>query len=155
MIINNKRVKKQIGFQYLLMLGIVILSILDNSISGFYKDFISETYLYRFLAVVALFLVWLGYPLFRYDSDGEALVLEASEPILISKITGRKFVAEFPKNKLEDFRIRELMFKKTLYLHLRSKDKTTVLKSSISYLNEKEVSRLKRSLNKVLTNNKK
>ena len=155
MIINNRRVKKQIVFQYLLIVVIVAISVFDDSISGFYKDFISETYLYQFLALVVIVLFWLGYPLFNYDSDGEALVLEASEPILISKITGRKFVAEFPKNKLQDFRIKELMFKKTLYLHLRSKDKTTVLKSSISYLNEKEVSRLKKSLNKVLKNNKK
>ena len=155
MIINNRRIKKQIVFQYLLILGVIVLSILDDSISGLYKNFISEIYLYELLAVIVLILFWLGYPIFSYDSDGEALVFEASEPVLLSRLTKYKFAAEFPKAKLQDFRIKELMFKKTLYLHLRSTDKKTVLKSSISYLSDKEVSSLKKSLNKVLKNNKK
>lgn len=151
--INNKRVQKKFSVIYLLTLLVFIISILDNEISGRYSNFITKEHILILVGVISLMLFWLGMPLFNYDSDGEVLVIESSEPVLISRITRKHFISEFPKVKLYDFKIKELLLSKTLYLYLRGKKKETVLKTSVSYLNAKELLLLKRSLNKVLKNN--
>jgi len=151
--ISNKRVKKQFLVIYIITLFILIISIVDDGISGVYRNFIDEQYLLLVIIAILLMLSWLGSPLFKYDSDGEVLIIESCEPALMSRFTGKHFSAEFPKVKLINFKINELLLKKTLYLYLRGKNKDTVLKTSVSYLNSKELMLLEKSLNKVLKNN--
>ncbi len=151
--ISNERVKKQFAVIYIITLFILIISIVDDGISGTYKNFIAEEYLLLVIFAILLMLFWLGSPLFNYDSDGEVLIIESSEPALISRFVGKHFSVEFPKVKLINFEINELMLRKTLYLYLRGKSKDTVLKTPISYLSGKELLFLEKSLNKVLKNN--
>ena len=151
--ISNKRVKKQFLVIYIITLFILILSIVDNGISGIYSNFIAEEYLLLVIMAVLLMFYWLGSPLFNYDSDGEVLIIESSEPLLVSRFTGKHFSAEFPKVKLINFEINQLLLKKTLYLYLRGENKETVLKTSVSYLSGRELVLLEKSLNKVLKQN--
>ena len=153
MIINNKRVKKHFSLIYIITLFVLIISIVDDGISGTYRNFLAEEYLLLVIIGILVMMYWLGSPLFKYDSDGEVLIIESSEPILVSRFTGKHFSAEFPKVKLINFEINQLLLKKTLYLYLRGKNKEKVLKTSVSYLSGKELLLLEKSLNKVLKKN--
>jgi len=155
MVIKNGRAKKQISAVYTFVFLVFVIGVIDDMITGHYHNFLGEYFFISIFSVSLLILYWLGLPFFEYDSDGEALVVKASEPVLISNVTGKRFSAEFPKSKLVDFEIEKSFLKKTLYLHLNSKDKKTVLKTSVSYLNKNELSTLEKSLNNVLKNNDK
>ena len=74
---------------------------------------------------------------------------------MISHFFGNKFFAEFPKFKLGGYKIKNGIFRKTLYLYLKGAEKGKALKVSISYLNKKEITLLHASLKKVLRKNKK
>ena len=153
--ISNRRAKNQFTFIYVMLLSIFILNVFDDNVSGKLGGSLSNSYLLLLFLLTSFLLFWRGLPLFKYDSDGEVLIVKASEPVLISKISDSKFFAEFPKTKLRGFSIRENFFRKTLYLQLRGTDKRKTLKIPISYLNKKELVLLETSLKNVLKNNKK
>ncbi|MCK5781066.1 MAG: hypothetical protein KAH10_00610 [Flavobacteriales bacterium] len=153
--ISNRRAKHQFYAIYMTILVIFLINIIDDIIPGRYTNSIENGGLVLLLFTTVLLLFWRGFPFFKFDSDGEALVIKSSEPILYSKISDNDFFAEFPKSKLGGFKIKNGLLRKTLYLNLRSSGKRKTLKIPISYLNKDEVSSLKQSLSTVLRNNKK
>ncbi len=151
----NKRVKKRLLGIYIVGIIVLIMSTIDNYIPGAYKHFMGGDYYVQIIGILILFLFWLGYPLFRYDSEGEVLIIEASEPIFISKLFDKQFSTEFPKVKLYDFKIKSILFRRTLSLYIKGRKGKSTLKVPISYLNSREVKYLNKSLNNILKNNKK
>ena len=101
------------------------------------------------------FLIYRGLPQFVYDSDGEVLNFTASEPNL--RFLGKSFIThtEFPKRKLDSYKISSLPFRRTITLAIDSKNgKPKRQKLGISYLKRKEVKDLRRSLDRVLVTNR-
>ncbi len=139
-------------YLYLIMLLLVGFDILLINIEG---SFGSQLPLISFAVIaLALFLIYRGNPVFRYDSDGEVLILESKEP-MIGHIFRSNKLYEFPKRKLMGYRLRKLPFRKVVTLKVSSKEaKYKTLKMDISYLSRSEVRDLARSLDSVAKANK-
>ena len=92
-----------------------------------------------------------GRQIFEYDSDGEALNFKnRGLPPFVGKIASD----EFPKYKLDGFDTVSLGLFKRLYVYVDSKKaKQYTLKYDISYLTNKELMDLRKSLQKVVKNN--
>jgi len=153
--ICNKRVRYQFKFIYLIILFVFILNIIDDSITGKFGNSIGDEIVGLIFFITSFLLIWRGFPLFKFDSNGEVLIVKSSEPVLISKLSDYHFFAEFPKAKLTGFKVKKILFKKTLYMYIQGSGRRKTLRVSISYLNNKEVSLLNQSLKNVLRNNKK
>lgn len=139
-------------YLYLILLLAVGFDILLNNIEGSFGSTIPIITVV--VGVIALFLIYRGNPVFRYDSDGEVLILDSKEPMLGGILRSNKLY-EFPKRKLISYRIIRLPFRRKLILKIRSKEvKYKVLKVTISYLSSSEVRDLSRSLESVAKANK-
>ncbi|MEN8136905.1 MAG: hypothetical protein ABFR62_00545 [Bacteroidota bacterium] len=153
--ISNTRVKFQYASIYVAFLLVFALNLFDDNVSGRYGNSIENGLLIFIFLIISFLLIWRGFPFFEYDSEGEVLVIKSSEPVLISKLSDNQFFAEFPKAKLNGFKIKSSFFRRTLYLHLNGDVKTKTLKVSISCLNKNEVLLLSQSLKNALRNCKK
>lgn len=141
-------------------------SILGLSIFGFFLFLFlgefnfSDTKLYLCLGLAILLIIvlkTLGKPYFNYDSDGETINISNKKFSLLPNNLNLVNRAEFPKEKLQSFKIKTFLFSKKLELYLHSKKahkNISKIKYDISYLNSKSVSDLKKSLNKIVNENK-
>ncbi|MDZ7845906.1 MAG: hypothetical protein U5L96_03520 [Owenweeksia sp.] len=152
--LNSSRASKILLFVYLLCIFVFLFDILIINIDGSWG---SLTKLTPVAVAVVLLILYRGLPQFLYDSDGEVLNFTAREPNL--SFLGNRFVkhVEFPKRKLDSYKILRYPFKRKLQVYIRSKENHLVKQSmNISYLNSREVRDLKRSLDRVMmTNGKK
>ena len=92
---------------------------------------------------------------FEYDSNGSVLIFVNRGVLLQSLINYRETKAEFPKEKLRKYRIKNYLIYRPLYIYVKSKNggvKKVVF--DITFVSPKRVSLLEQSLNKVITNNK-
>lgn len=109
---------------------------------------------YALLVVIVLW--YIGYPQFKYDSDGEVLNFTTLEPIFGERNMRFRKHLEFPKHRLKDFAIVRRPLKRKLRLYVHRKDGTVLRQSlSISYISRSETKNLERSLQKVVDNNRK
>ncbi len=150
--LNTQTSGKVLRFIYLLCLFALIFDVVMLNIEGSWS---SITKMSPFALFVILFIIYRGLPQFIYDSDGEVLNFTAREPNF--SFLGKRFVRhmEFPKRKLLRYRVTVWPFKRQLILYIKSKEgspKRSTL--SISYLRRKELRDLKRSLDRVVANNR-
>lgn len=155
MVIKNKHTVTKLKVTYLFVISILIIVLLEGYISGIYKNLIKDEFIFTSSIVFLIFSMWRGLPILKYDSDGEVLIFKKYEPVLITRILHKQQLVEFPKQKLIKYEISSFLLRKKLYLHLDHKNKPKIVKVTISYLNNDEVSLLEKSLNKVLKNNSK
>lgn len=151
--LNSARASRILRFIYLLCLFIIIFDIIVLNIDGSWG---SLTKLSPFAILVMLIIIYRGLPQFVYDSDGEVLNFTVREPNLT--FLGSRFIKhiEFPKRKLDRYKINSYPLRRRLTLYIRSKENHIVRQTiSISYLNKKELRDLKRSLDRVVSNNSK
>ncbi len=155
--INNKKIKSYIQFIYLLIGTLFILFL----VTKFYPLRVFKripVYMFPVSGFVLLIITqYRGKQLFEYDSDGEALNFKNEDPVLSNLIPSLKKSSEFPKRKLNSYKINENPLKKTLKVTIKSKKSRTgfsQLKYDISYLKKIEIKRIKKSLDKVLDENK-
>lgn len=143
------------GYNFINTLLIMIL--VGGIISFFLEEYKfnilgSESYLLIVIPMLMLCAFYLtGRQIFEYDSDGEALNFKNRN---ILPFLNKPLSDEFPKYKLINYEIVNLLFIKRLYVTISSKNTgSTMLKYEISYLTTKEVNDLKFSLNKVVKAN--
>jgi hypothetical protein len=151
--LNSARASRVLRFIYLLCLFIIIFDIIVLNIDGSWGGL---TKLSPFAILVILVLIYRGLPQFVYDSDGEVLNFTTREPSLT--FLGSRFIKhiEFPKRKLDRYKVSSYPLRRRLTLYIRSKENHLVRQTiSISYLNKKELRDLKRSLDRVVSNNSK
>ncbi|SFI66239.1 hypothetical protein SAMN05421638_0529 [Kaistella treverensis] len=151
--LNNRN--KAGYFQFLSILVLIIL------VGGIVLYFIDESNERINLGSVLLLIIPLffalifylrGSQIFEYDSDGEALNFRNRNVVFF---LNKAKSDEFPKYKLLDYEIVNLILYKRLYVTISSKkSKSVILKYDISYLSGKELDDLKSSLKKVLSKNK-
>ncbi|MDR3273121.1 MAG: hypothetical protein LBT29_06555 [Flavobacteriaceae bacterium] len=142
------------------ILNILLLIGLATSIVFFFLRIEIRSYDIIVAAVCLVSLLclnYLGAPFFKYDSNGETLIIQ-NEKALPFSLT-REHSADFPKEKLTKFSINyHFLFKRTLEIYIKSRRGShgrSKLSFNISYLDRKDVANLKISLNKMLHENNK
>ena len=151
--LNSARASRILRFIYLLCLFIITFDIIVLNIDGSWGGL---TKLSPHAVLLILVIIYRGLPQFIYDSDGEVLNFTVREPNLA--FLGSRFVKhiEFPKRKLDHYMVSAYPLRRSLTLYIRSKENHLVKQTiSISYLNKKELRDLKRSLDRVVSNNSK
>lgn len=96
---------------------------------------------------------------FEYDSDGEALCFRNSGAVLVDSFNYREKRAEFPKHKLNNFKVKDYLVIKKLNIYVKSgktsKKRVKKVVFDITFVNPKRINLMKASLNKVVSHNKK
>ncbi len=139
-------------YVYLVMMLLVGFDVLLNNIEGSFGS--QVPYITLAVSALALVFIYRGNPVFRYDSDGEVLILESKEPMLGNLLRSNKLY-EFPKRKLIGYRVKKYPFRRLVVLKIKSKEaKFKTLKMNISYLSRSEARDLARSLDTVAKTNK-
>lgn len=156
--INNKRIIPFIETLYaLLFLALLAAVFLIVIPIGLIINIIPPYYL---IAGVLFFIVifsLMGHQHVEYDSDGEVINIRTKDVFWSKYFPKKKITMDFPKNKLLSFRIHQSVFKRTLELIVTSKRTShgvTKLRFNITFLTKSETNDLKRSLNKIVKNNK-
>lgn len=150
--LNTKDRHSYMRYVYLFMLIMVVFDILLIRIPGTIG--IELPYLTIIVGIILLVIIYRGNAVFRYDSDGEVLILDSRDPVW-GQILNLNKLYEFPKRKLIGYHIKRLPFRRTLTLKIRSKEvKYKTLRVNISYLKSSEVRHLSRSLDSVAKANK-
>lgn len=107
------------------------------------------------IIIVVLAFWYMRARYFEYDSNGSVLIF-INRGILLQKIVNyRETKAEFPKEKLRKYKIKNYIIYRLLYVYVKSKNggvKKVIF--DITFVSPKRVNLLEQSLNKVLTNNK-
>lgn len=138
-------------YVYLLLVIFLGFDVLLYNIEGSLG--FGDLYVTPVIFICALFLMYRGNPVLRYDSDGEVLILDSKEPIL-GRFIGSNRMYEFPKRKLVGYKINRFPFRRSLVLRVKSKEsKYKSMRLTISYLTRSEVRDLERSLSSVLKSN--
>ncbi|MGB6094288.1 MAG: hypothetical protein WBF83_11070 [Moheibacter sp.] len=163
--INNKRVIPIVNIVYtFLMLGILcglllILVPIPAIINLVPHEFRPE-FPYLIICLFSLLIFSFkktGPQQFEYSSDGETITIRTKDPFWSKYFPQNVRMVDFPKRKLSGFKIKKKSFGKRLELYIRSKrskDGINRIYLNIKYLNDKEISDLKRSLYKVIQKNK-
>jgi hypothetical protein len=116
-------------------------------INGIWVDWYTPIY-WPFILVL-LFLILRGPIRFQYDTDGDVMNLKVTDSFLffLGNFANKHY--EFPKRKLISWDILTLPFFKLLTINIESKTGSIrTRKMLVSYLSERELQKLKRSLNK-------
>ncbi|WP_313028644.1 hypothetical protein [Soonwooa sp.] len=150
---NKKRTPIYNFIQTILFVGI-ILGMVAFFVERYKIVFLGwESYLLIVIPVFIGILYWTrGKQIFEYDSDGETLTINNYSIVPFFKDQKKD---EFPKYKLQNFQVVNLIIIKRLLITIHSKKNHHLhLKYDVSYLRNKEVKDLKISLRKVLKANK-
>lgn len=155
--LNNKRVKPYVYTVYL-FIGLLFVFFLITKLFPL-RIFKHIPYNMPLIVGIILYAItkYRGSPLFEYDSDGEALNFKNEDVILSNFISSPKKSSEFPKRKLISYKIKGNFLKKILEITITSKKSNkgySRLKYNLSYLSKKEITKLHKSLDKVLEKNK-
>ncbi len=154
--INNKKITLYIYIIYSII-GILFLLFLITELFPIRLFYQFPTYLLPLTGILLLIIVrYRGAPTFEYDSEGEAINFKNND-VALPFINSSNKISEFPKRKLTAYKVKSNFLKKVLEITIRSKKSATgysKLKYDISYLSGKEVRGLKKSLDKILIENK-
>lgn len=156
--INNKRIIPVIDAIYaLLFLALLAATFLIIIPIGIITTIISPYYLIGIVVITIFILYLLGHQHIEYDSDGEVINIRTKDIFWSKYFPKGKVIMDFPKNKLVSYRVRNSVFTKTLEMIVTSKRTShgiTKLKFNITFLSKSETNDLKRSLNKIIKQNK-
>lgn len=155
--INNKRIAPYIiNLHALLLLALVIAITLTFIPIGVVVRHISPYYLTFGVILILILLYRLGHQHFEYDSDGEVINIKTQNSFWSRYFPKQKRIVDFPKSKLDSFKIINSFPKKTLEMYIKSKRASNgvmKLKFNITFLNKKEINSLKISLNRIVKAN--
>lgn len=152
--LSNRKKESFYGFINSLLLMVVFTGIVAFFLELYKFQCLGwESILFIIIPVLMWFVFYLkGRQIFEYDSDGEALNFKNKNVV---SFFSKPASDEFPKYKLLDYEVVDILVFKRLYIKISSKKTShTILKYDISYLSEKEINDLKFSLNKVIRSNK-
>lgn len=154
--INNSKIKNTILTAYFLLFFAVIVNMI---VFGLFKSWISNTTL-EWVLIISFFVVLFValYSIakyFEYDSDGDVLVIINRGIIISEFVNYREKIAEFPKEKLLYYKIKDYKIYKSLNLYIRSGEHFQKrIKFNVSLVPKRKLRYLKMSLDKIVRNNK-
>lgn len=163
--INNKRVIPFVNIVYTflflgILCGILLILIPIPALVILAGPELKPLFPYLIVIIFAVMIVIFkktGPQQFEYSSDGETITIKTRDPFWFKYFPQNQRMVDFPKRKLTGFRIGNKIFGKNLELFLKSnrnQGATSRVILNIRYLNKKEVSDLKRSLNRIIQKNK-
>lgn len=113
------------------------------------------------LILIFLFLIWLFHKMgphqFEYSSDGEVFNIKTQDPYWVKYFPRSQKIVDFPKRKLMNYKMSGPFFHRKLNMYISSKrapNGVAKLSFNITYLSSREISDLKRSLNRNIKRNK-
>lgn len=158
---SNHKITRIIPFIYLIILAsILILGYLEYK----YEEenlFIEEIFFYIFIIIMVSILIYIYKfgKFFEYDSDGEALCFRNSGVLLSETLNYREKRAEFPKQKLKKFNIKNYLIFKKLSIYVKSnylgQKQVKKVVFDITFVKPKRIAMMRASLNKVVVTNTK
>ena len=155
--INNKRIIPLIETYYtVLFVGLFITVLLIIIPVSAVNHIISPYFLFVGFAALIFVFNKFGHQHFEYNSDGEVLNIKTQDPFWVRYFPNSKNMVDFPKQKLLRYKVKNMIFKKTLELYVTSKRTSNgmaKLKFNLTYLKNSEIADLKRSLSKVVKHN--
>jgi hypothetical protein len=151
---NKKRIQnhKYIYLVTLILLVAIFLIILDVPL----LNVSYQIFKYNFLVLSFLLIVHTlnGREYFEYDSTGQILIIKNASIVKHGIFPESMMAVEFPKSKLNRFKIKNYGLYKTLSLYINSKEKGIVKKSfNITNVSRKRRHNLKESLKKIISEN--
>lgn len=156
--LSNKYISPIIKILYLILISLILIPLVIiiffpfNPFKEYFIIIFSVIVLYIFILKI------LGLPYFSYESNGETInVFNKKYDLFFG--TNMKAInrAEFPKRKLHKFKIKSFLLYRRLDLFLDSKQASngiSKLSYHISYLNNSDIKNLRKSLNKIIEENK-
>ena len=105
-------------------------------------------------SVLLIYYSFYGYEYFEYDSSGKILIIKNASIIRIILFPERIKAIEFPKGKLNKYKIKNYRVHRSLIIYINSKHSGTVkLKFNITHISSKRAKALKKSLRKIVKEN--
>jgi hypothetical protein len=151
--ILNKKYNAVVLLAVALSVVFILLDVVISGVSGSVSAYFDNNLLTIFGISVILLIVYLGNQQFEYDSDGEVLIFKSQNVFLGGVIPRLNRLTEFPKRKLNSYRVSGFI-KKKLHIYISSKNHSLIhRKFNITYLNNQEKRNLLRSLDRTLKNN--
>ena len=152
--LSNRQKVPWFNFQNTVVIALIALGFLLFVLEKFKFNIlgIEENLLLLFPIILAVIFYLRGRQIFEYDSDGETITIKNRRTnMFFPKVSND----EFPKYKVVDYQVVNLVICKRLNLYIKSKKHQKVtLKYDISYLTKKEINDLKYSLSKIVKENK-
>ncbi len=151
---SNSKSKKWVPFFYF-FLG--ISSLLVILYLFLFQEDSNQKHLWYSIPILLLSLMLIFYSTakyFEFDSDGNVLTFINKGLFVSHFINYREHRAEFPKEKLHRFRVKNYVFLSFLYIYVKSKtNHIKRVRFNISLLSRNKTRILKRSLEKVIKHN--
>lgn len=154
--LQNTYIKQKVAFINIMLLIVLLICLMLNYLNiNILKKKDDIIAIISLLAL--LYMSYLGCPYFKYDSEGETLILK-NEKSFFPTFLVREKQSDFPKRKLKKFAIKnKFLLKKRLEIYIfstRVQTGQTKIYFDISYLTKKQIKDLNFSLNKVINDNK-
>ncbi|WP_317164170.1 hypothetical protein [Psychroflexus aurantiacus] len=146
---------KKIPWIYYFSVIVLLLTIFLNHQLG-KQLFPSNTYYYATLIVISLALVYVYFAgkYFEYDSEGSLVVFLNKGAILSEFISYRTKIYEIKREKIKDYKIRNLLIYKRLTVFYSTKNTDRNFRVNISMLSPRKIRFMKLSLDKIIDKNK-
>ncbi|NEV94284.1 hypothetical protein G3567_09025 [Psychroflexus sp. YR1-1] len=153
--LNNYKFVKKIPWIYYFSVIVLLLTIFLNHQLG-KQLFPSNTYYYATLIVISLALVYVYFAgkYFEYDSEGSLVVFLNKGAILSEFISYRTKIYEIKREKIKDYKIRNLLIYKRLTVFYSTKNTDRNFRVNISMLSPRKIRFMKLSLDKIIDKNK-
>lgn len=152
---NKKRALAHKSIYQAILFILVAVFIFTISTEFIFKDY--TVALYSLFVFIALLLIYIfrGNEYFEYDSSGMVVSIK-NDTIIKEKYRPEMLVAvEFPKEKLDHYKIHNYIIYKRLDIFLKSEHHHRFAKNSfnITHLSKKRIQALRQSLHKIITEN--
>ncbi|PQL90853.1 hypothetical protein [Apibacter adventoris] len=153
--LQNTYIKQKVAFINIMLLIVLLICLMLNYLN--INILKKEDDIIVIISLLALlYMSYLGCPYFKYDSEGETLILK-NEKSFFPTFLVREKQSDFPKRKLKKFAIKnKFLLKKRLEIYIfstRVQTGQTKIYFDISYLTKKQIKDLNFSLNKVINDN--
>jgi hypothetical protein len=135
---------------YPIVLTFAIMAILANMVLSFFQGSLTDSwYLGTAGIIVLILMVFRGPSEFKYDSEGEVLNFTTTDPIWGKLFKNYNKHYEFPKRRLNGYKIRKGLLRRRLIIFIKSRSGGIKERSMlISHLSSSQLSSLANSLKK-------
>lgn len=152
---NKKRALARKSIYQTILFIMVAVFIFTISTEFIFQDY--TVALYGLFVLIALLIIYIfrGNEYFEYDSSGMVVSIK-NDTILKEKFRPESLVAvEFPKEKLDHYKITNYVIHKKLIIYLKSDHHHGLVKNSfnITHISNRRIHALKQSLSKIITEN--
>ncbi len=150
---NHRLVKFIPGVYYFSVIFLLLVVFLNHQLGS--QLFPSDKYFYTAIVLIGLWLIYIYFAgkYFEYDSEGTLVSFLNRGAILSEFINYRTKLFEIKKEKIETYKIYNLLFYRRLKIYYSSKHSGSSINVNISMLSPKQTRFLKLSLNKIIEKN--